>query len=492
MAGLALLGLVALQLALGDSWYLFHRQFWVDEIYTDTIVADPSFRHSMQALAGGVDVHPPAPYLVLRGFTRLLGCHCEGAYRLYSLGWLLLGMLGVYVCLRHTFGRAASAAAVLVLWCHTELLYYAFEARGYAPWFAASVWFAYCLSRCRFADTTARHYLALGLSAAWLCSLHYLAILCWGLASLGECWVDRERRLWRWPVLLAASCGPLALLASAPFLFGQRAALTVPTWIPPPDWGNLLYFTSSLVPLYFAGILLGLCAAGRLTGRPAAATPQARSGLGLIGLASLALLPAVLVAASFLWQPMHHPRYALPALAAFAPLLAWALARFPPTTALACAAAVTVLGTLALHDRARATRTQDRAVDEFIASVRARAGAAPVVFEMSVELLVVHRYAPDLAARCFFLDFDDGPARAVRHPAMICSRDVARAYARYYGSPALLSWNELRGRSSFVLVSEFQNWQQELLEPQRFPGFTPRRLDRALHEMTSSAREPGP
>src|SRR5262249_14970322 len=46
-AGLA--ALVAVQLVLANALSLFHAHFWLDELFTYAIVADPDVPHSLQA-----------------------------------------------------------------------------------------------------------------------------------------------------------------------------------------------------------------------------------------------------------------------------------------------------------------------------------------------------------------------------------------------------------------------------------------------------------
>jgi hypothetical protein len=73
-------GLIAgAQLAAAKAFYLFSRNFWLDEIYTYTSVADPVLIHSLRAIAGGIEVNPPALQLLLRLFTALVGSNGEVA-----------------------------------------------------------------------------------------------------------------------------------------------------------------------------------------------------------------------------------------------------------------------------------------------------------------------------------------------------------------------------------------------------------------------------
>src|SRR5262249_58175219 len=51
-------------------------------------------------------------------------------------------------------------------------------------------------------------------------------------------------------------------------------------------------------------------------------------------------------------------------------------------------------------------RDRDWERSHLLRAIRLKTGAEPVMFESLHDLAVVHRYAPDLAARSFMLDFD--------------------------------------------------------------------------------------
>src|SRR5262245_58397496 len=69
----ALAGAFGAQLVLTKSMYLFRRNFWIDELYTHAIVADPDLSHSLRVVASGLESNPPGYHLLLRAYTRLIG-----------------------------------------------------------------------------------------------------------------------------------------------------------------------------------------------------------------------------------------------------------------------------------------------------------------------------------------------------------------------------------------------------------------------------------
>jgi hypothetical protein len=89
----ALAALAGAQLLIAGAGSLFARHFWLDEIFTHTLVADPSLAHSMRALADGVETHPPAFYLLLRAFAVVAGTG-EAALRAFVFLSTLVALLG--------------------------------------------------------------------------------------------------------------------------------------------------------------------------------------------------------------------------------------------------------------------------------------------------------------------------------------------------------------------------------------------------------------
>src|SRR5438093_187083 len=76
----------AAMIGCANAAYLFARHFWIDEIFTFALVADPDPVHALGALAGGVDMNPPTLYLLLRGLTLLTGGPGEVAFRVFAAG----------------------------------------------------------------------------------------------------------------------------------------------------------------------------------------------------------------------------------------------------------------------------------------------------------------------------------------------------------------------------------------------------------------------
>jgi hypothetical protein len=473
---LLLIVLIAVQLGLAGGFSLFWRHLWLDEMYTQRLVADPDLSHMLVALRGGVETHPPTFYLIVRGSTGLMGNAGETTLRGFALLAVVVGLIGVYLTLRLTYPPLVALAAVLALWSHPLVQRYAFEARTYGIWVAAVAWFAYGLAAARFAGPRPAILVLLAITSVLLCTLHYFGIIALALMLGAHLWWLRS---FRWPVLLAAAAGPVALLACTPFLLGQRGAVTVATWVKTPDLGDVgRFLLSVLMPrnLLLVPLVAGCWWLFRGRRMP---PPGSQPDLTVvIGLASLAMLPLVLIVFSVTVQSALVDRYALPATAALAGIAALLLAPVSRPWLIALGALLAISTTLNLHDLAEEYRARDRKTDALIAAIRRETDGGVVVFEEPHELHPVCRYGPDLAGRCFLLDFEPGQFGPTA-PSRIFNRDLARRFAEYYGSPGLVSWQHVKSLPRWYLVSE----GVRELPPECYPGFVPRRLDVGLYEM---------
>ncbi len=445
---LFLSALAAVQLALAGAYSLFSRHFWLDEMYTQRLVADAELTHMLAALRGGVETHPPTYYLLLRGLTALVGTTEESALRAASLLAVLLGLVGVYAAVRRAYAPLVALTATVALWSHPLVQRYAFEARMYGPWMAAAAWFIYALTVSRQPGRGPLCLVLLAGTSVLLCILHYFGILVLALVLAVHLWWARS---FRWSVLLAAAAGPAALLACTPFLLGQRAAITVPTWVKSPDLMDVAHvLLSVLLPRNLALVPVAAGAWWLLRGRHG---PKVARGdlTGIVTLAGLALLPVALAVFSVTVQPVLVDRYALPATAAVAAVTALVLVPLSRPWLVALCVLLAAGATLNLRELAREYAERDLRTDALIAAIRTDTGDEIVVFEQPHELHPVCRYAPDLANRCFLLDFEN---TSVASRSRIFNRDLARRFAEFYGSPGLVSVEHISSLRRYYLVRE--------------------------------------
>lgn len=481
-----LIAVVLAQMAVAGGFSLVRRHFWVDEMFTQTLVADPDLGHALRALAGGLETHPPAFYLVLRGFTALAGGANEVTLRLFALLSVLTGLAGVYALLRQCFAPLVCFAALLAVWGHPLVVVHAFEARFYGPWLAGVVWFAYCLVRCREAGRSRWWDVLVGLAAVFVCTVHYFGIITLGLVLAFELWARRSARLSPWRGVTPAVLGPLALLACLPLLLHQRAAMTVPTWVESagPGW-SFEFLSKLLFPAGLAAVLVAAWLARLAQGDSGRAERAEGINLkALAGLSGLLVLPVVLIVFSFTVQSVLIEKYALPAVAGLAPSAAYALARAGRLWQIGLCGVLCLTGVRELHAYAVQTRDHDEHFTAgLIDNLRQNTGDADVIFETQHNFYVVCRYAPDLAPRCFFLDYERGQIGNDSH-FRVFSRDLARCYDAYYPVFGMKKWEGLRERQSFYLVPTFLgSGERAGRDPEPYPGFTARPVNRDLYEV---------
>ena len=486
---MAFVAFVLAQLVLSNSLSLFGRQFWLDEIATQFVVYDPSLGHALDAVKGGVDTNPPTLHLLLRALTQddSRGSR-EVTLRFLVLLFALSGLLGVYALLRQSFHPLASLAGCLAVWCHPLFLHQAFEARFYGAWLAGTVWYAYFLTRARHTSGPWVKIM-LAVTAAFVCTVHYFGIIAVGSVTLLELLLRPRGEGRQFSRLLPVLLGPAALLACLPIYASQRAAFTVPTWVDPPTADLAERFAIKLLfPAYLAVVAVLPWFTGLWRSRRAAeVTPRSCGDLSLqAGMTGLVLMPVALIVFSFTVQSVLVSRYGLPAVAALAPVVAYAVSRTNRGWALALCAFLALESTREMELQAFRYRERDAASNQLMETLRTRTSDGAVVFERVHQLLVVGRYAPDVARRCYHLDFERDQIPDARDFRIMC-RDLVRQYNRFYQTPALMKWAEVQGLSKFYLV--FDPGRPLGDRPERaFPGFTARHIHGRVYEMTRSSQ----
>ncbi|HEV8600374.1 MAG TPA: glycosyltransferase family 39 protein [Gemmatimonadales bacterium] len=203
--------------------YLPVREVWLDESHSALLAGMPLGR-LLDFVRG--DVHPPLYFLLLNGWTRLLG-DSPWALRGFSLlANLTAGVVFAMLALRSFGRRAAAVLAGWLFWFSPVVFYYAVEVRMYA---LAVLWFVLALAaldQILGSAKTASRWAVAGfiLSAAAMLYTHYIAgfvlagtFVFWALEVVG-------RRAALRPLLIAGTALALLGLPWAPVLLRQRAA----------------------------------------------------------------------------------------------------------------------------------------------------------------------------------------------------------------------------------------------------------------------------
>ena len=313
--------LALLLLAMGLRCYgLTAQSFWNDEGNTARLV-ERSLSLIIEGAAG--DIHPPGYYVLLHGWRALTG-ESEFAMRGFSA---LCGVLTVAVTAsvaRRAGGRWAGIGAALFVAAHPLAVYYSQEARMYALLGLVSVLTLWAASR-PILKSPARWIIRLTLCIALGLYTQYAYIL--ALASLntafGLRWLldfANGRRRWRtlgvWVLahalagVLFAPWAPIALRASGwrPPDLAAEAAINEVT----PALARTLVAGVTLprdaLPWWAWGAPLAALLLWALmkVGRNAIPTRRLDSRpLGAAAAVSMALLPALLIAAFGLYRPAY-------------------------------------------------------------------------------------------------------------------------------------------------------------------------------------------
>lgn len=112
------------------------RPLWFDEVFSWTLVTDPSFRHMMYALRMAAESPPGMYHVLARGWLAVSG-QSTLALRLFSTLADVVALVAMWTTLRRAFSLHATALGVLTVFCTSSLmLFHSAEARFY-PLFVA-------------------------------------------------------------------------------------------------------------------------------------------------------------------------------------------------------------------------------------------------------------------------------------------------------------------------------------------------------------------
>lgn len=476
---LGLVLLAAVQLCLTGSFSLFDRYLWLDEIHTHLLVTDPELAHAASALADGADFNPPGLYLMLRGLDVLTGGG-PISWRVAAVGSALAALLGIYLMVRQAVDRAAAAIAVIVVWSHPLVVFQAFEARFYAPWLAAAVWLAYSLAGYSREESGPFWRVAVAVCSVAVCLIHYFGVISLVLVTVAHLAFNWRSTRHRLQLLAALSAGPAALLGCIPLYLGQRASLSVPTWMPDPTWHSTLGFLHDV--FLFPILAVMIAAAGRYFSAGAEFPQGSISGRlrPLAGLTGLLFLPGVLIGLSYAAQPAMMGRYALPAIAAVGPVVALAARGMDRVRWSVVCVVLLLLGSYNLAGVRQYMQTRDSEWDRLAAWLASDYPHGAVLFELRDDLYPMCQISPRLAGRFYFHDFPDA-APGWQSRRAIVERDVARNHERQYGWPQLLTPDDLGGLKKLYYVASQSDPDRVA---RQFPGFGVRKVREKVFELS--------
>lgn len=490
---LAAIGLLAFQLAtlaLADGWQLFITPAWLDEYASLFVAGRSGVVESLRALAQGGDTNAPLLFLA----QRLVGFASGGLdltgqamlpLRLLSFACVWGALLGTYALLRPNVPHLVAFVAAAAPWTHPLIVQHAFEARFYGPWALCTVLFSLAVSRAGDSPPLP-HRLAIALSAAALCLVHYFGVITWGIIVASQVGHDWRMKpfVWRSTArrLAPAIAGPLALATCIPLYLGQRQALTVATWIQPATATKAaIYMLLVVWPLGLLSGAIRLASIGMRSsdGSTAISPSEPTRSRGAWTLLALGLMPVMLIAFSFIVQPTLIDRYSTVAALSGAPLIAWSVRRLRVGGHVLVLALLAALSVMEIRHRASINSEAPEMNAQIARAITNNVGREePVVFTARHTIYPVASLLPhSMASQLAFPDFADSMRRGARD-FEIFERDAARVHARLYGFPTLRKIGELRRLERLLLVTRedtsdfaqrwFPNHRAERLAPHLF------------------------
>ena len=239
---LALLTLSVVSLALCCILTSAKKYFWFDELFSWTVVTDPSFSHMMIALWHGADGAPPLYHITTRVWTTLFGSS-ELAFRSASCAAFMVAVTVTWATLRRAFGRWPAAVATLFVFSLSPLILdQVAEARFYGLFTALVAIAIYLQSRVVEEEIASRGLLlTITLVHIALLYCHFYGVVY--SAAILAAWIVSDRlrgRKWH--------AGYLAILVAwatfVPWLPAARAVADTGKpyfWIPVPGVRDLLH-----------------------------------------------------------------------------------------------------------------------------------------------------------------------------------------------------------------------------------------------------------
>jgi hypothetical protein len=452
--GAVLTTIVAADLVLSRCWGLLTQTPWLDECLTLLVLNDPSFAHGLAAIRGGVENTPPAFFMVVWPFARLLGHVTPLELRVLNCIFVLLACLAVYGSCRLFVERERAAIGAFIVAINPAVVVQLFQVRFYAFWLAGTAWLVYAtLRHAREPDRRSLFYARCVLAAVVVAS-HWFGIIGLILVTAGDFRVRRAEGNRR-DLVVPPLAGLLMLVLCAPLLASQRGGLSVATWIDPFTWKELVTQARTIfggLPMAFLIAFAAYRVVGKVGFRAEKPTVTAT-------LPALALLffPVALIALSLVLQPVFRSKYMIPAVIPIGMLAALLI---PPPTAkwgksliVVVAAALLFTGAVELRQLRVISRADVAALDRSVSvadSLSAMSSGEPVVFLRRFEQHPVLQRRPQLAATTALIDFD-GTARLPDF--WLFERDMARRVNRVYPQYRLMTVPDLGRLREFLVIA---------------------------------------
>ena len=215
------LGFVLFTVTFGSLLYSYHKQLWLDEIFTIIVSSQPDLHHFAAAMPA--EGNPPLNTFLTRLVIKVFGIS-QITVRLVPLAGFLTAVTGVYIFVRREAGRGFGIFAVLLA-VLGPVWQYSYEARPYgvllAMFMVALVGWQ-TATHIQDSDLDRSRIPALFCMAVGIlgCAFsHYIGLIEIGVPLLvGEAVRTYLRRRVDWPLVLTGLCCSSSLLLIVPMM----------------------------------------------------------------------------------------------------------------------------------------------------------------------------------------------------------------------------------------------------------------------------------
>ena len=473
MRGMGLVVILLIATAsLSNGTLLMTRKLWMDEIHSWLIVTDNSTSHAMMALSDGADFNPPSWFLVTRAISSVAGPQSEKFLRILSAMWMLSAMAGLYLILARLFDWKVSLAAVVLTASHPLIIHQSTEIRFYGLWCSCVIWLC-CVLQWNPESSAKRRLQWLLIAALSLLTAtsHWFGILSLGLVALPL--VIRQhadaRGYARALVLLAS--GITGVCACLPFLYGQKAAISRPTWISPATVSDSLQFLNYMFPAWQILLCSAAAVAGVMLARKTMEEKTFRSlperSTELLPCVSLALMPLVIVLVAWVLQPSLVARYAIVGIFGLAPVFAMLLHQTHRKIQHTMMVLSLAGFSYAVVGYGQQWNDEQRYQVSLLQQLRNCPDDATVIFEDRIAWMPLKHHYPELATEYRLADFNDSDL-SQDSALRIVQRDAGRRIEKWYPEYRMQTLETLKQRSEFYVVPYADQKQPGLKYPASF------------------------
>jgi uncharacterized membrane protein len=438
---------------------LFTRYLSLDELWTKFVDSGPGIWGSIVQLEHSGDPTPPLYHILARASWAIVGGTGEAAFRGLSFVATMIALVMTYAVLRRSFAILPTLIAVLALWSCPLVIRLAFCARPYGLLLAATAAFSLLFAT---EDLGLGALFLVAISSVAVCTVHYFGVF--GLAAivLGDTLTCRAPRRSRLRRLLAASAGPLTLIACAPFLYGQTEGFSHLSYLGPLSADtafNTLVEMLGIPMLIAAGLIVAwwiteLDRSGRVSSKDLPDWNRSRPPLHRVaGFSALLLVPVMVIVLSILYKNATLDRYMITALLGFTVLLAMLASQLPSPLLTVTAVVVLLVG--GWNVRMTGKEMADSQIGEEAMVNRCVALAndgLPIVTLSPREAYILFEYAPRIRPLVFVADLRTDYNAQLSLLALNGYELTAKWDTVQPDLPRLANLDELRQMGQFHLV----------------------------------------